>query len=125
MVHESKQLRNRRSKEHVTILCDFNFTTTTSIDDFFQFIDCMDVEFDGLARDIRASVIELQYNKIIIVIGNVAVMDNFTNVVHPVLSLINAIIDRRGCLHIRIWVMNVLPRPGVDPDVTAVIHKQN
>ena len=107
------------------MLSDFNFTATTAIDDSFQFIDCSEVDFDVLAKDIHAGVLQIQHSKIIIAVGNVATMDNFTNVVHPVMGIINALIERYGCLHTRIWVVNVLPCPGVSEEVTAVVPMQN
>ena len=117
--------RQKRSKEHATIPADFNFSTTTTVDNSFQFIDCTNVDYDKLAKDIRSGVIELQNYKIIIAIGNQAAMDNFTNVVYPVNGLVNAIIDRYGCVNVKIWVLNILPRPLVDRQTTETIQKQN
>ena len=56
---------------------------------------------------------------------NQGVMDNFTNVVHLVNSVINALIDRFGGLNVHIWVISVLPHPVVEQGVTEIIQKQN
>ena len=114
-----------RYREHATILADFNFSTTTAVDDCFQFVDCSDVDFDDLAKDIRAGVVEIMNKKVIIVIGNLAAMDNFTNVIHPVNLMINSLIDRFGCVNVEIWVVNVLPCPAASEDQMQVICKQN
>ena len=108
-----------------TILSDFNFSTCTTIDDIFQFIDCESVDFDELAKDIRSGVIEIQHDRILIALGNQAAMDNFTHVVAPIMALINAIIDRYGCMRVKIWVANILPRPGADMNVVKIMIKQN
>ena len=106
---KSRDQHFKKYKGSATILADFNFSTTTAVDDSFQFIDCSDVNYEALARDIRAGVLEISYKKIIISIGNQAAMDNFTNVVYPVNAIINALIDRYGCLSVQIWVVSVLP----------------
>ena len=45
--------------------------------------------------------------------------------VAPVIALINAVIDRYGCMKIHIWVANLLPRPGASPDMLRIMMKQN
>ena len=95
------------------------------MDDLFQFVDCREVDFDDLARDIRSGVIEIKYPKIVISIGNQAAMDNCTNLVVPTNAIINALVERFGCLNIRIWVANVILRPDASPSVVQVIRKQN
>ena len=109
----------------MTILSDFNFSTSTAIDDSFQFVDCTDAMFEELAGSIRAGVVPLNHAKIIISISNQAAMDNCTNVVVPVNQLLNSIINRFGCLQVKIWVTSLLPRPGASVDQVKVIQKQN
>ena len=115
----------RTSRLKATILCDYNFSTSTALDDSFQFIDCSDADFDELARDVRAGVISIRHSRIIIAIGNQAALDNFTNVISPVNLIINAIIDRYGCVKVNIWTTSLLPRPGISPAMSTVLRKQN
>ena len=100
----------------MTILSDFNFCTSTKMDDSYHFVDCAGADFKELAKNVRAGVIRVQFSKVIIAVGNQAAVDNFTNVVVPVNQLINAMFDRFGCVRIKIWVMSLLPRPGLAPD---------
>ena len=120
-----RKLEPTQPRQPATILCDYNFAMTTAVDDSFQFIDCFQVEFDKLAREIRNGVIEIEHKKVIVAIGNQAALDNFTNVVNPVNLIINALIDRYGCLQVEIWVLSLLPCPGVPQGVTEILQKQN
>ena len=113
------------TRHKATILCDFNFSTSTIIDDSFQFVDCTDVDFEQLARDVRAGVLDIQHSKVVIAIGNQAAMDNFTNVVSVTTMLVNALVDRLGCINVQIWVLSVIPRPDAAPEVVNIIRKQN
>ena len=97
----------------------------TKVDDSFQFVDCADVDFEHLARDIRAGIIEIKYKKIVIALGNTANFDNYTNVVVPVNAFINALIDRYGCLNVEIWIANIIPRPDATSQEVTMIMKQN
>ena len=88
-------------------------------------MDCTDTDLDELTRDIRSGVIHLKYSRMLIALGNQAALDYFTVVVAPVMALVNAIIDRYGCMKVRIWVANMLPRPQATPEMTKVMMKQN
>ena len=95
------------------------------MDDCFQFVDCQGVDFDEVAKDIRSGVIKVKYSCIVIAIGNMASLDNFTNVVVPAMALVNAIIDRYGCMKVKIWVTNLIPHPDADAPMLQVMRKQN
>ena len=114
-----------QKRKQATVLCDYNFTTSTQVDENFQFVDCTDVDFEELARNIRAGILEVEHEYVVIMIGNQACIDNFTNVVHPVTLLINAIFDRFGCVNKHVWVTSLLPRPSVSIEIVDKIRKIN
>ena len=75
--------------------------------------------------DVRAGVIPVQNKKVIIALGNAAVLDNFTNVITTVNAVINALIERKGCVHQQIWICSLLPRLGADEAQNKVLIQQN
>ena len=113
--------KNRRA----TMFADFNFTTSTQADDFFQFIDCSETEPGRLAKDVRAGVVPIHYSRVVIAIGNSAPMDRFTNVATPVNLLINALVERLGCYKMKIWVIGVLPRPCQNEEQRQIMIRIN
>ena len=113
--------RNKKA----TMFADFDFTTTTQIDSFFQFIDCSEPSPDALARDVRSGVIPIHYSRVVIAIGNTAPMDRFTNVCKPINLLINALVERMGCFRLKVWVLGLLPRPCQDDSQRQVMIRMN
>ena len=113
------------SREKAVILCDYNISTTTTADKLFHFIDCEDTNFRDLARNLRAGVIEIPHYKVIIALGNNATLDHHTNVSTSVNAVINSLMDRYGCTGVRICVLGLLPRPGLDQGEEAVLVEQN
>ena len=97
--------RNKKA----TMFADFDFTTNTQIDSFFQFINCSEASPEALARDVRSGVIPIHYSRVVIAVGNTAPMDRFTNVCKPINLLINALEERMGCFRLKMWVMGILP----------------
>ena len=101
----------KHKQKKASLFADLNFTTTTRVDKFFQFVDCSEILPEDLARDVRAGVIPIHYSRVVIAIGNTAPMDRFTNVSRAVIMLVNALVERMGCFRMKVWVLGVLPRP--------------
>ena len=108
-----------------TILYDYNASISSPADDCFQFIDCSDVNGMQLAKDVRAGVIQLKWKNIVIALGNNAGLDQYTNVTTTVNMLINAIIERKGCVNVQIWILSLIPRIGIDDQQVGVLQMQN
>ena len=113
--------RNKKA----TLFADFDFTTSTQIDNFFQFIDCSEASPDVLARDVRSGVIPIHYSRVVIAIGNTAPMDRFVNVCRPINLLINALVERMGCFRLKLWVLGLLPRPCQDESQRQIMIRVN
>ena len=124
IVEEGKAAVIHRTKK-ATLLADFNFSTSTRADDFFQFIDCTEVLPHALARDVRSGVITIQHSKVVIAVGNIAPMDKFVNVCTPINLLINALIERIGCFRLKVWVIGILPRPCLDEEQRQIMIQLN
>ena len=67
-------------RRRATILADYKFYSTAKVDDCFQFVDCGTLGAFDVARDIRAGVIPIENRKVIIALGNSAILDGYTNV---------------------------------------------
>ena len=112
-------------KRKATILSDYNLCTTTPTDSLFHFVDCSQVSMHKLAKDIRAGIIEIKHTRVVIALGNLAALDSYTNVASPTVAVINALVERYGCTSVKIFVLGVLPRPGIDYDQEQVLKVQN
>ena len=60
-----------------------------------------------------------------VALGNTATLDGFTNVVVGVNAVIQAIIDRFGCLNVEIMVLGLLPRLQLKVEQLQVLKDQN
>ena len=78
-----------------------------------------------LARDIRAGVIPVENNWVVIAMGNSAEFNRFTNMAGVSMSLVHALIERFGCITVQVWVSSISPRPLADPQEVDFIKKQN
>ena len=58
-------------------------------------------------------------------LGNSATLDRFTNVVGGVSMVMRAVLDRFGGLNVKITVMGVLPRIGLDLEQVKILKDQN
>ena len=76
-----------------TILADYKSFSSVAVDDCFQFVDCSEVNGFQLAKDIRAGIVSMRHSRVVIALGNVAVLDQFTNVASVINAVINAIIE--------------------------------
>ena len=113
------------ARRKATILADYKFYSLGSADSSFQFVDCEGIGGMKLARDIRAGVIPIKHTSVVVAIGNAVLLDQFCNVPSAVSSILNALIERFGCVDQFITVMGLLPRPLADPDQVEVIKQQN
>ena len=95
------------------------------MDDLFQFVDCTGVDGFSLAKDIRSGVVEIKYGRVAIALGNAARLDHFSNVSTCVTAVINALIERYGCINVKIRVMGLLPRPLAQVEEVECIKSQN
>ena len=120
---DGTQVRVVRRK--ATILADYKFFSTVKVDDCFQFIDCTEVNGFSLARDICAGIVQVQHSRVVIALGNAANLDQFSNVASVVVAIINAIIDRHGCVNKQIWVAGLIPRPTGSLDTVQMMKQQN
>ena len=112
-------------RRKATILADYNFSSTAAIDDSFQFINCTGTDGVVLAKDVRAGVVQVEHGRVVIALGNSATLDSFSNVTACVNAVMNALIERFGCLKLNIWVMSLLPRPGAEVQETEYLKRQN
>ena len=92
---------------------------------YFNIHDVSQMMPQDLARDVRAGVLGTQHSRAVIAIGNCAVMQPFVNVCAPINMLINALVERKGCMRARIFVCGLLPRPGLDDVEKEIMKKCN
>ena len=108
-----------------TILADYNFSSTARVDNLFHFVDCIDVHGRELARDVRAGVIPIQHRNVVIALGNGAKLDKYTSVARTVVAVINALVERYGCVGLQLVVLAILPRPMATLEETELLKEQN
>ena len=108
-----------------TILADYNFTSTAKVDNLYQFVNCQGVGGRELARDIRAGVIPIRHTRVVIALGNDAQLDRFTNIPASVTGVINALIERIGCVRLQVVIIGLLPRRMIDEEQVQVLKEQN
>ena len=115
----------RVHRRRATILADYSFLSTATVDSSFQFVDCSDASGFAMAKDIRVGVIPIENSRVIIALGNAAHLDQFSNVASSATAVVNALIERFGCVGCRIWVLGLLPRPMADCSITERVKNQN
>ena len=88
-------------------------------------MDCTDVNGFNLAKDIRVGIMPILHERVIITLGNTAVLDQYIGISSVVTANVNAILECFGCLHKKIWVIGLLPEPLVDTEQIELLKKQN
>ena len=112
-------------RKKVTILADYSFCMTSKVDNLYQFVDCRDVDLKALAVDIRAGVIDIKHSRVVVALGNTAVLDRYTNVATGVTAVTHALIERYGAVNIQVIMMGILPRLRLDTVQLDILKKQN
>ena len=67
----------------------------------------------------------MEHKLVVIALGNTAVLNQYTNVATTVSGVINALIERFGCLNVEITVLGILPRPTADSMQVGILKQQN
>ena len=109
----------------MTILANYKFYSTAKVDDCFQFVNCGTVGAFDVARDIHAGVIPIENRKVIIALGNSAILDGYTNVSTVATAIINALVEHFGCVGLEVYVLGLLPQLLADPDQVALLQRTN
>ena len=119
------------SKVHVvarrkaTILADYKFYSSATIDDSYEFVDCSDTNVFKVAKDVRAGVIPISHPYAVITLGNTGIINQYSHISASAMAMMNALIERYGCVNMKIWILGVLPRPNADEELIHYIKLQN
>ena len=104
---------------------DYKFYSTAKVDDCFQFVDCCNVNIADLVKDIHSGVVPIANRRVVIALGNSAKLDEFMNVTTIANAIINALVERFGCVGREIVVLSLFPHPLADPFQTQIIQRIN
>ena len=61
----------------------------------------------------------------IVALRNSAMLDGFTDIMVTVVGVVNALVERYGCLNMDITVLSLMPRPLASVEQVDIVKKQN